>query len=220
MQASEQTNEFSPALGSLAKALAAAQAEIKDAAKDATNPHFKNKYATLSSIRSAVTPALSKNGLSVVQLNEPHGVDGVCVVTLLMHESGEWIRSRLYVPVTKKDPQGFGSALTYARRYALAAMCNVAADDDDDAETASKTPAKNDSKPAEAKAPPATSSVDADALAKALEEATDATSLAKASAAVGTAKSKLTPEQLSRLRGLLAQRTRELNDASEKGKAS
>jgi hypothetical protein len=216
---SEQTNEFSHTLGALAKALSAAQSEIKDASKDATNPHFKNRYASLASVRAAVTPALSKNGLSVVQLNEPHGVDGVCVVTLLMHESGEWIRSRLYVPVTKKDPQGFGSALTYARRYALAAICNVAADDDDDAEAASK-PAAAKGAPADVKAPPATAAVDVESLAKMLKEAADAATLAKASHAVGMVKSKLTEQQLSQLRGLMTERTRELAEMAEKGKAA
>lgn len=132
--------EFSPSLGALAKALAAAQGELKDAVKDAVNPHFKSKFATLSSVRSAITPTFTKYGLAVTQLNEPHGDAGVCVVTLLMHESGEWIRSRLYVPVSKKDAQGFGSALSYARRYALAMIANIASDEDDDANEAVSSP--------------------------------------------------------------------------------
>lgn len=132
--------EFSPSLGAMAKALAAAQGELRDAVKDATNPHFKSKFASLGSVRAAITPTFTKYRLAVTQLNEPHGDAGVCVVTLLMHESGEWIRSRLYVPVSKKDAQGFGSALSYARRYALAMIANIASDEDDDANVAVSSP--------------------------------------------------------------------------------
>ncbi len=133
--------EFSPSLGQLAKALAKAQSEIKDAVKDSVNPHFKSKFASLASVRAAVTPVFSSHGLAVTQLSEPHGDAGVCVVTVLIHaESGEWLRSRLYVPVSKRDAQGFGSALSYARRYALAMIANIATDDDDDANEAVRPP--------------------------------------------------------------------------------
>jgi hypothetical protein len=126
----------SPTLGALAKALAAAQASLKDAKKDATNPHFKNRYASLSSVRDALQLVLPKHGLSTVQTTAPHGDAGVCVVTWLLHESGEWIRGELFLPVAKKDPQAFGSALSYARRYALAAIVGISSDEDDDAQTA------------------------------------------------------------------------------------
>lgn len=134
-------SEFSTELGALAKALAKAQSELQDAKKDSENPAFRagrrvSRYASLSAVREAVTATFSRHGLAVTQLNEPQGEAGVCVVTMLMHESGQWIRSRLYVPVSKKDAQGFGSALTYARRYALAAIANIASDDDDDANDA------------------------------------------------------------------------------------
>ena len=128
----EQSNE----IGSLAKALAAAQAELKDAPKSSVNPHFKSKYADLSAVRAAVVPVLSKHGLAVVQTNEPMGLDGVCVVTTLLHESGQWLRGKLFMPVQKKDAQGFGSALTYARRYSLAEIAGIASDDDDDGNAA------------------------------------------------------------------------------------
>jgi len=131
----------SPTLGALAKALAAAQASLKDAKKDATNPHFKNRYASLSSVRDALQLVLPKHGLSTVQTTAPHGDAGVCVVTWLLHESGEWIRGELFLPVAKKDPQAFGSALSYARRYALAAIVGISSDEDDDAQTATM-PAK------------------------------------------------------------------------------
>ena len=200
---SEFPMKFSPTLGALAKALAVAQGELEDAKKDGTNPHFKNRYATLSSVRAAITPVFSKHGLSVTQLNEPHGAEGVCVVTVLMHESGEWITSSLYVPVSKKDAQGFGSALSYARRYALAAIANIATDDDDDGEQAVKAPNKAppaaESKPVE-KAPPANNDVDVSALEAALANAQNAVELAKASLAVGKVKDKITPNDRERLR--------------------
>ncbi len=131
----------SASIGALAKALAGAQGELDDAKKDGLNPHLKSKYATLASVRAAITPVFSKHGLAVAQLTEPHGDSGVCVVTMLMHGSGEWIRSRLFLPVVKKDPQGFGSAISYARRYALASIAGIASDDDDDGEAASRTQA-------------------------------------------------------------------------------
>lgn len=125
--------DHSPTIGALAKALAAAQAKIKHAKKEAVNPAFGQgrKYADLSNVWDAIREPLSANGLAVVQLPEPHGKDGVMLATMLIHESGEWIRSKLYLPVSKADAQGFGSALTYARRYGLAAIAGVCPDDDD-----------------------------------------------------------------------------------------
>ncbi len=139
--------EHSVTLGALAKALAKAQASLEDAKKDRTNPHFNSKYATLASVRAAMSDVLPVCGLAVVQSFEPHGDNGVCVVTTLLHESGEWIRSRLFLPVTKKDAQGFGSAISYARRYSLAAIVGIATDDDDDGNTASKPPVRKATEP-------------------------------------------------------------------------
>lgn len=124
--------KHSPTLGQLAKALAKAQGAMQGAKKDALNPHFKSKYADLASTWDACRKALSENGLCVVQTNRPMGREGVSVITTLIHsESGEWMSGELFVPVSKQDAQGFGSALTYGRRYALAAMVGVAAEDDD-----------------------------------------------------------------------------------------
>lgn len=139
--------EHSVSLGALAKALAAAQAKLEDAKKDKTNPHFNSRYATLSSVRAAMSEVLPQHGLAVVQGFEPHGDAGVCIVTTLMHESGEWIRSALYIPVAKKDAQGFGSAVSYGRRYSLAAIVGIATDDDDDGNTASKPPVRKAADP-------------------------------------------------------------------------
>jgi hypothetical protein len=116
---------------SLASAMALAFAEIEAATKSANNPHFKSKYADLSAIIEAVKPALINHGLFFTQHCHP-SPDGVSVETVLGHASGEE-RSlgTLYVPANKKDAQGFGSALTYARRYALMTAFGVPAEDDD-----------------------------------------------------------------------------------------
>lgn len=197
------SHDHSIELGALAKALSQAQAELQDAKKDSINPHFKSRFASLASVRAAITPTFSKHGLSVAQYNEPCGDKGVCVVTLLMHESGQWLKGRLYVPVVKQDPQGFGSAISYARRYALGEIANIATDDDDDAELASK--------PAPAKAPPAKAEpVDIEALSRALTEAKTAKELADAAVAIGRVKDKLSDGQLAALRGIREEREKEL----------
>lgn len=114
----------------LFSALAAAQAEMGPALKDATNPHFRSKYADLASVQAACLPALNAHGIAVMQ--PPVEIDGQRYVkTVLAHESGE--REECLVPliVAKNDMQGYGSAVTYARRYGLMAMAGVAPDDDD-----------------------------------------------------------------------------------------
>ncbi|MBA1249893.1 ERF family protein [Pseudomonas luteola] len=120
----------SESIAALAKALAAAQNEIENAKKDSTNPHFRSSYSSLAEILDTCRPVLSKNGLSITQM--PGFEDGkVSVETMIMHESGEWISSTLTVPVGKQDAQGVGSATSYARRYALAAVVGIAQADDD-----------------------------------------------------------------------------------------
>lgn len=121
----------------LATALAAAQAEMKNAKLNKINPHFKSKYADLAEIRDTVTPALSKNGIAVVQGTDA-AESGILVVTRLVHKSGQWIESRF--PIAYDKPQTMGSAYTYAKRYSLAAICNIAADEDDDANAANEKP--------------------------------------------------------------------------------
>jgi hypothetical protein len=122
-------------MGQLAGALAAAQAEMKNAPLNKVNPHFKSKYADLAAIRDAVTPSLAKHGIAVTQLTETEA-DRVVVVTMLIHESGETVLSRY--PIALDTPQKMGSQITYARRYCLAAMCNIAAEEDDDGNAAEK----------------------------------------------------------------------------------
>lgn len=128
----------SDALDQLATALAKAQSEMKNAKLNAVNPHFKNKYANLAEIRDAVTPALTKYGIAVVQGTDTDG-NNIVVFTRLIHASGQWIESRFPIPYDK--PQTMGSGITYGRRYTLAAVTNIAADEDDDGNAANDKPA-------------------------------------------------------------------------------
>ncbi len=122
----------------LAKALNVAQANLKPAIKDATNPHFRSKYADLGAVTDAARPVLAKNGLSISQTFSESSGEVVTICTTLMHASGQWIRSALTLKPTKPDPQGIGSAITYGRRYGLAAILGIVADDDDDGNGASR----------------------------------------------------------------------------------
>lgn len=124
MNRSEQINE-------LAAALAKAQAEMRFASKANVNPHFKSKYADLASVIEAIRDPLSRNGLSHTQLCREGENGAVTVDTMLMHASGQFIASTMTMRPQKNDPQGVGSALTYARRYALQGICGLASDDDD-----------------------------------------------------------------------------------------
>ena len=121
----------SESIKELATALAKAQGELKHASKDSVNPHFKSKYADLASVWEACREALSNNGLSIVQCGGEFGNNIMPLTTMLMHTSGEWIQQTMTAPVSKPDPQGIGSCMTYMRRYALAAFVGVYQDDDD-----------------------------------------------------------------------------------------
>jgi hypothetical protein len=114
-----------------AAAFVRAQAGFGAALKTSTNPHFRSRYADLSACVEAVIDSLHKNGFALMQ--KTHECEsGVAVETILMHESGEQISGGiLRVPASKQDPQGYGSALTYARRYSLMAVCGIAPEDDD-----------------------------------------------------------------------------------------
>ena len=115
----------------VAAALVKAQKAFGPALKTNTNPHFKSKYADLSACVEAVIDALNDNGIALIQRNV-ETESGVCVETVFVHESGEMLSSGpLHVPAAKQDPQGYGSALTYARRYSLMAACGIAPEDDD-----------------------------------------------------------------------------------------
>lgn len=123
----------------IATALVKAQRDFAPALKTSTNPHFRSRYADLAACVEAVIDALNANGIAMIQ--RTHDSDnGVAVETLFVHESGETITGGiLHVPAAKHDPQGYGSALTYARRYSLMAACGIAPEDDD-ANMAQRTP--------------------------------------------------------------------------------
>jgi len=128
----------SESLAALAPALAKAQSQIKVAVKDAVNPHFRSKYADLGAVWDACRDALTSNGLSIVQMPVDSEPGRVALCTMLLHSSGEFLTSTVSTKITKDDPQGVGSALTYLRRYALAACVGVVADEDDDGNAASQ----------------------------------------------------------------------------------
>ena len=114
----------------IASALNKAQSEMSGAKKKGMNPFFKSKYADLNSVVDAVRIPFCENGLSYSQF--PIFRDScVGVETILLHESGEWMSGELLLPMTKQDPQAAGSAITYARRYALQAIAGIPAEDDD-----------------------------------------------------------------------------------------
>jgi len=120
----------SPEIDKLAEALAKAQSELEGAKKESTNPFFKSSYADLHAVIKSAFPHLSKHGLSVSQGNEI--IPGaVCVTTVLMHSSGQWLRSKIKLPLNKVDAQGVGAAVTYGRRYGLSAIVGIAQYDDD-----------------------------------------------------------------------------------------
>ena len=133
--------EMSTEIKEIAEALANAQAEIASAEKDRLNPHFNQAYATLASVWDACRAPLTKHGIAVFQ--DPF-VEGqkVTITTMLLHKSGQWFKSILTLVATQATPQGVGSAITYARRYALSAMAGVAPADDDDGNAGSGKPAQ------------------------------------------------------------------------------
>ena len=115
----------------ISTAFVAAQKEFAPALKTSTNPHFKSKYASLDACIEAVIDALNNHGIGLLQKCHPDD-SGVSVETILLHGSGEQLSGGiLHVPAAKNDPQGYGSALTYARRYSLMATCGIAPEDDD-----------------------------------------------------------------------------------------
>lgn len=115
----------------IASAFVKAQKAFGPALKTATNPHFKSRYADLAACVEAVMDGLNANGIALIQRNFLDDT-GVTVETVFVHESGEMLEcGKLHVPASKQDPQGYGSALTYARRYSLMAACGIAPEDDD-----------------------------------------------------------------------------------------
>lgn len=131
-------HEMSESIGKISLALSKAQGMMSGVEKNKENPFLKSKYADLSAVIDAGREALSTNELALIQTtgnDEKH----VIVKTMLSHSSGEWIKSTLKVPLVKFDAQSMGSAITYGRRYAQAAMINIAQADDDGEDATAKT---------------------------------------------------------------------------------
>jgi len=155
--------EKSETIGKLAEALSKAQGMIKGAIKDSNNPFFRSTYADLASVWEACREPLSANGLSIVQITEIVTDNKLNLVTVLLHNSGEYIAGRY--PITpmrqakdvgwepSNDPQSLGSAITYARRYALSAIIGIAPEDDDGEAAVGRGPKKEPPKEPP-KAPP------------------------------------------------------------------
>lgn len=113
------------------------QAEIPTITKNAENPHFKSKFADLATIVNTVRPILAKHGFIITQVPGYNDSGDPVLVTSLRHTSGETIVSEMLLCVAKADPQGQGSALTYARRYSLSTLLGIVTEDDDDGNAAS-----------------------------------------------------------------------------------
>ena len=138
----------SESIASLSKALVIASSEFKPVLMNSTNPFYKSKYADLGAVIETAKPILKNHGLAVSQLVE--GENGqVGVTTLLIHESGEWLSSFVTIPVTGQNvAQEAGKAVTYLRRYALAAILGLYADEDTDGEGSHKEQPKQEKKTA------------------------------------------------------------------------
>lgn len=139
----------SESINKIAIALVAFSSDVKSISHDSTNPHFKSQYTSLDHMIDVTKPLLHKHGLTVMQFPGGDG-EKITVRTMILHDSGEWIESEpLTLKAVKTDPQGAGSAITYARRYSYAAALSLSLGDDDDGNGASQAPAqpKTQSKP-------------------------------------------------------------------------
>lgn len=138
------TEKLQP-VDALAASLAKAQMELANPKFDSTNPHFKSKFASLAAVRNAIYPVFSRHGLSIIQ-DLRTTERGISCETIVLHSSGQrLVLGPLVMPATKPDAQGYGSAATYARRYALLAAAGVVGEEDDDGNAASKAPPAGES---------------------------------------------------------------------------
>lgn len=182
----------SQTLEKIAPALLNAQKQITFAEKNAKNPHFKNNYADLESVIDAIKKPLNDNGIMFLQTFSPSETGKLNLTTRLVHESGEWVEDELTMPLQKNDAQGYGSAATYSRRYALAAIIGLYQADDDGNEA---------SKPVQKQEIQESKYID---IVTAIKEATDTEQIKNClKSAVATGASK---EQLSKLQTLATQR--------------
>ncbi len=121
----------SESIAAIAPALVAALNELGGVQKDSTNPHFKSAFASLEAVIDASKPILAKHDLAIMQGGGSYVSGALATTTRIIHTSGEWIESTMEIPLAKADPQGAGSAVSYGRRYALMALLNMPAVDDD-----------------------------------------------------------------------------------------
>ena len=134
----------SESITGIAPALIKAQGEMSGIAKEGNNPAFRSKYVTLDSILDTIRPVLTKHGLMLSQGITSQSVtdDKVTAIEVesrIIHASGEWVAQGVVVPITKHDAHGFGSALTYGRRYSVSSLLAISADEDDDGNAATNT---------------------------------------------------------------------------------
>lgn len=203
--------EMSEGIDLIAKALPKAQAAMGEVFKNANNPAFKTKYADLAAVIEAVLPALNANGISLLQ---PAGFDGerVKVGTMLLHESGQWVRCAISFPLAKRDAHGIGSAITYGRRYGLQAMSGVAQMEDDGNAAAGKTPladapAKQLPEPKRAEAKPPSLAERADRLEAKIKAVSSVTDLDKVFTLAAALCAELSVDDPKRLREIEDLRT-------------
>lgn len=192
-------------MNKIAAAFIKAKREFAPAMKDKTNPAFRSKYADLGACLEAVDDALLNNGIAVYQ-ETFDDASGVTVETVFLHESGEVIRcGKLHVPASKQDPQGYGSALTYARRYSLMAACGIAPEDDDGNAASQQKP---QARPQQA--PQGLSAKEMDELGLAIHECADLdalTAIYKGAAAKATeAQKKTLADQCAKQKAYLTER--------------
>lgn len=152
--------------GNIAAALAAAQAEMDKALKQSNNPAFRSKYADLGNVMDACMPALTRHGIALIQ---PTGEDasGRFVETILLHASGERLSCRVPLILGKNDMQGYGSAVTYARRYGLMCMAGIAPEDDDGNAAAQAAPRQQEQRQQPREEAPDAVQIAVDSLSKA-----------------------------------------------------
>lgn len=166
----------STTIQAMAPALVAAVGELSPVSKDATNPAFRNRYATLDALMEQVRPVLARHGLAVLQsVTQPETdagrVVGIAIETRVLHTSGEWIAGLVTLPVEKSTAQGTGSAISYGRRYGLSALLGLTAEDDDGAAASTSRPAVVHTRKASAPvAAPAAADVPAQRLYDAVPE--------------------------------------------------
>lgn len=180
----------SESIDKVSAALVLAQQAMLPLIKDSNNPFFKSKYADLQAVTEACYPALQANGICVLQSAESLGSDGINIKTRLLHSSGQFIETECAIPPAGQDPQKYGSAVTYGRRYGLQAAVGLAAIDDDGESAMNRNkPATNAPKPAAAPATKAAPAGDemVDKIISAFWEQTDLAGLeAKMKKAQGT----------------------------------